>query len=275
MFFDVVTYDSSVNYDRNSSLFVFWWMNANDAFPAQLKDDGYRVAIDRLWEYPERRKDFYWIEHLDWFRLNESLWWRALGYHTYFPVKNPTQKIAFIPIRRANAERDYLFEKLQDQLDDIVCSYRGNLLPGDGDPEHGEWQRFTNPAWYDDCYCSVVAETNISSNRVWPTEKTFKPMAFYHPFQILSAPGHLVYLRQLGFETFDHLFDESYDTLDDYRSRCDVIVDNLSRIKTRQYDLKTQEKLQHNHQLFYDRDKIENIITEEIVNPLLEYVNSQ
>jgi hypothetical protein len=269
--FDISIYDPQKTYGKKGTVFVFWWMNADDELPMTLKDQGYRVAIDHLWEYPKCKKDFYWIEHLDWFRLNESLWWRALGYHQYRPAKSHGYR-AFMPINRPKPSRDILYKKIEPLLDQLIWSYGNQRLPGDVGKDFPEWQRFLNPSWYDDTYCSIVAEN--STVRVWTTEKSFKPLAFYHPFVVLSAPGHLDKIKSLGFETFDNIFDESYDTIVDVNDRCQLIVDNISAIDIGEYDNETWRRLQHNHDHFFDKTLTETVIRDEILIPLLEYAEA-
>ncbi len=65
-------------------------------------------------------------------------------------------------------------------------------------------------------WCTVVSEAqyNDSQKSIFLSEKTFKPIACSHPFQILGAKGSLKELRKLGYLTFENLFDESYDELD-------------------------------------------------------------
>lgn len=269
---DISIYDPRKTYEKSGTVFVFWWTNADDDLPTLIKDQGHHVAIDNLWELPTNRKDFYWIEHLNWFRLNESLWWQALGYDQYRPNKNLTHR-AFVPMRRCTTSRDLLYKKIQNQLDQCIWSYQDKTLPDDlDDPTHGEWQRFMNPAWYDSTYCSIVAETQV--DRVWITEKSFKPIAFFHPFMILSHPGHIKNIQCLGFETFDNIFDESYDDILDLESRCQVIIDNLLNVDWQRYDHETQRRLQYNHDHFFDKILIEDTIKKEIVDPLIEYAET-
>ena len=57
------------------------------------------------------------------------------------------------------------------------------------------------------------------------TEKIWKPIAIGHPFIVVSNFGYLRDLKQLGFQTFDHLIDESYDSISNDQERIDRIVD--------------------------------------------------
>lgn len=59
---------------------------------------------------------------------------------------------------------------------------------------------------------------------------SFKGIADKRPFIILAAPGILEYIRELGFRTFSHWWDESYDLESDFETRVDMIVNLLTRI---------------------------------------------
>jgi hypothetical protein len=269
-YFDISIYDPAKTYNRSGTIFVFWWMNADDALPARLKEIGYQVAIDNLWEYPTGKKNFYWIEYIDWFRLNESLWWRALGYYQYQPKKKYSYR-AFMPCNRVTPFRDLFHKKIEPLLHEFIWSYPNRRsLPGDVGKEFLERQRFMNPCWYDDTYCSAVFESSV--DHIWITEKSLKPIGFYHPFVVLAAPGQLKKIKSLGFETFDNIFDESYDAVDDLEDRIAIIRSNLEHVDCSQpYDQETLSRLQHNHDLFFDVDLVEAAMTRHIVEPLLCY----
>lgn len=76
-------------------------------------------------------------------------------------------------------------------------------------------------------WCTIVSEAQYedSQQSVFLSEKTFKPIACSHPFQILGAKGSLKELKKLGYLTFNNLYDESYDELDNLE-RMEAIVDN-------------------------------------------------
>lgn len=65
---------------------------------------------------------------------------------------------------------------------------------------------------YKSTYFSLVAETEFFDR--WnsrTTEKILKPIQQYHPFVLLGPHHGLQNLRNLGFKTFDSVWDESYD----------------------------------------------------------------
>jgi hypothetical protein len=65
--------------------------------------------------------------------------------------------------------------------------------------------------FYTDFLIDIVAETWINGNSFFPTEKTIRPMLLKKPFIVMGSKDYLAYLRQLGFWTFDHFWDEDYD----------------------------------------------------------------
>jgi hypothetical protein len=109
---------------------------------------------------------------------------------------------------------------------------------------------------------------------VFITEKTYKPIAFYHPFVIMGQPGSLKSLQQSGFETFENLFDESYDIELDWIKRLDLLVNIVKQFQKKPYDTLTEQKLKHNHELFFDTQLAAKHIVEEIIYPLLNYAET-
>lgn len=271
--FEFIKFDASAVYDKDT-VFVNKTFADFDQLK-QLNNQGHRVVIDNLAEAPIET-DYYQLTNKNWFWYRESEQYRALGYHNYTPDKTYSSR-AFMPINLVKPARDQLVSELQPWLDEFIYSYKEITLPMDLDKSNNLWTRYFNPLWYDSTYFSVVAETQVSPLRLgrsFITEKTFKPVAFYHPFLILGYAGLLKDLKQQGFETFENLFDESYDTELDFNKRLKIIVENVKNFNKVSYNRITQEKLEHNHNLFFNEELITQRIKEEIVNPLLEYVNS-
>ena len=50
--FNIEWFDENKTYKRHSTIFVVWWMNINDPQVLQLQQQGYKVAVDHLWEQP-------------------------------------------------------------------------------------------------------------------------------------------------------------------------------------------------------------------------------
>jgi hypothetical protein len=243
----------------------------------QLGESGHRVIINNLWERVTTNYNWaYYLSNTNWFWYNESMWYDQLGYSNYQPNRT-YQHLAFMPINRPSDSRDRAVEQLAPDLDSILYSYRDKTLPNDSPREHVHWQRYFHPDWYDSTYFSLVVETaeHLPSNGIpFVTEKSFKPMAFQHPFQIHSAPGTLQYIQAQGFVTYDNLFDESYDLLLG-ADRLQKIQQNLREFKQQPYTVETLQRIEHNRARFFDHTVVCQRIQEEIVNPLLEYAETR
>ena len=272
-YFDITLYDADITYHFTDTLFVVMWKNADNEYSKRLRDQGYKVVVDNLWEVSTLRTDYYWLEHPNWCWYNESLWWQSLGYHQYIPHKQYS-KLSFMSIRRQHHTRDHIVSKLTPVLDNFIWSYRDKTLPNDAALTDVNYQRFFNPAWYDDTYFSTVVETSQQGVCYWPTDKTFKACAYYHPFLLIGQYHTLKRLKQLGFETYNNIFDESYDDIIDFDSRLDAIIKNINNFDLVPYDSETQRRLKHNHDHFFDRALVESRIVTEIIEPLLNYAKT-
>jgi len=136
-----------------------------------------------------------------------------------------------------------------------------------------------NPEWYSKTHFSIVLETYIKNEYpIFITEKTFKPIANEHPFMIASVPRTLDTLRSWGFETFNNLFDESYDDLiyesTDIRKKVQIIKKNVDNYDySKYYDSTTLKKIKHNRELFFNLDEIKKHYTNDFLFPILDWIN--
>ena len=91
-----------------------------------------------------------------------------------------------------------------------------------------------------DSWLTIISETHFedSQETCFLSEKTFKAIACQTPFLILGNRGSLKRLRDMGYKTFHHILDESYDDLESIH-RISAIVDVL-----RQWEA-NPDKMQH------------------------------
>jgi hypothetical protein len=77
----------------------------------------------------------------------------------------------------------------------------------------------------------VITESlpDTGPGQVFITEKILKAVANKKPFLVLGDPNTLLYMRQLGYRTFDFLIDESYDSLP-YTERAKKIASEVKRL---------------------------------------------
>jgi hypothetical protein len=284
-YFDIVYWQPGHDYDRNNHILVvnaFKLGHTNPSFWYQpYLDAGYKVVIDSLWEYTSFVDDHFpgptdqclVLTNKNWFWYNESINYRSRGYDTY-QANRTYQKLALMPMRTARTHRNELVVRSSEILDQLLWSYNvhGRYLHTDGTSLD---QRHFDPIWYDSTYFSLVTETHVEKVDMFVTEKTFKPMAFYHPFVIVAQPGHLQFLRNNGFETFGNLFDESYDDIKDWLPRLIAVINTVKNFNQSPHNQLTLQKLEHNHNQFYDQSLIETRLVNEIINPMIEYAESR
>lgn len=147
------------------------------------------------------------------------------------------------------------FASIANQLPILVEKTDG-YTPGNGI----RTDKFANQlaGFYIDIFVDIVAETFISGNSFYPTEKTFRPILLKKPFVIMSARNHLGYLKQMGFKTFDDFWSEDYDW-SDRRARYQKIIEVIdfiaSKSKDELYDMyqRMQPILDHNYNLLLSK----------------------
>lgn len=265
-YFAVEPYQADQHYDQHTLLV----QSQPTITPAgqRIQDQGGTVVFDNLWEQPCSWTGGYRLEHANWFWYNESLHYQHLGYDQYEPVRS-YDYLALIPMRRIHPHRDWLLKALEPWLDQCVWSYleRGRSLPNDTDTSDFKGQRYMNPEWYNSTCFSIVAESTVSAGKIFITEKTFKPMAFQHPFVVWAQAGVLKRLQDLGFETFENLFDQAYDSEPNHRRRLALLIDAVNDFKQIEYSKETVQKLQHNHNHFFS-NTVALRVQKEIVEPL-------
>ncbi len=86
---------------------------------------------------------------------------------------------------------------------------------------------------YSETLISIVNETLFMDGRgenIFYSEKTFKPIANYHPFIMANMPGALARLRELGYKTFSPFIDESYDDETNDYKRMGMILAEIRRL---------------------------------------------
>lgn len=118
---------------------------------------------------------------------------------------------------------------------------------------------------YRKSYFALIPETLFGaydSRHLQLTEKIYKSIAYRTPFLVLGSPGTLSRLREIGYETFPEMFDESYDTVIDPKKRMTCIIRNLERWSSidknqkREIYESVRPKLQRNYDHFKSCQKI-------------------
>lgn len=108
---------------------------------------------------------------------------------------------------------------------------------------------------YADSYCQIVLESQFDvdqSGGAFITEKTFKPIKHGQLFFVAGGAGSLQTLRDLGYRTFDHLLDNSYDNIHNPTQRWQRLTESISKARANLPELfaAAKDDLEHNQQLF-------------------------
>jgi len=159
---------------------------------------------------------------------------------------------------------------------DIQDVFAAQQLPvnfeGETDhPMHSCWLSLFDEAA--DSLLYLVTETVADGRRHHLTEKTFKPIALGMPFVLVGTQGSLEYLRSYGFKTFGHVWDESYDAIQDPHERIRAVASLLKTL----CDLSVEERIalfhlcretvEHNWKHFYNGG-FEEVLWEELQSML-------
>jgi hypothetical protein len=226
-FFDCEPLDENRTYDQQSTVFWTKYNNTNGWYHA-YRELNFKIIIDHLWDNPVdvvsyRKDNVFTLQAGNWIWYNESLWYQSLGYHQY--QRRPTnEKLFLMLMRRKKRHRDMILSKMQPFLADCLYSYveENIFLEDDLLPDSASFQRHLNTKWYDSTAFSMCVETGIGKIGMM-SEKSFKPMAFQHAFVIWGEAHTLKRLRNLGFETFGHCIDESYDDVSEDETRLECV----------------------------------------------------
>jgi len=113
---------------------------------------------------------------------------------------------------------------------------------------------------YENSLMTFVTETKFDEDVIFPTEKIYKPIAFGHPFILLSSPGTLKAIQDLGFSINFCGIDPSYNDIQDDKERfiqTNNILKwwiNLSRDEKIKRILDSRENILHNFNLIRQND---------------------
>ena len=148
------------------------------------------------------------------------------------------QEYSFSDVLKGHYECYFTFEN-QDSLDLALLSDIDNMLPmyldtSDLTTSSLMWDEFDSTRrFYDESFINIVAETYFytrTANILHLTEKTFKPLLYKQPFIMMGPPNMLKKLKELGFKTFNDVWDESYDETLNHTERFYKIIDLCEKI---------------------------------------------
>lgn len=115
---------------------------------------------------------------------------------------------------------------------------------------------------------NIIAETNTDSpeSLFFATEKIFRPICTQTPFIVLSTPGYFKQFAEMGYQSFDSVWDESYDQQQDIHTRTAYIVklvkqlNNLNKKEFNTVVEQTQSIAAHNKQNLIERTQYNTVM---------------
>jgi hypothetical protein len=161
--------------------------------------------------------------------LNQSLWsWldRTTGFSRSIQMIHNGQDLLDQPHAIQHLPDDYEFEFYRG---------RGSAVGQEKFVKYAlfnnEWgEIYINPRAYIDTYFSLVTETVFDYPYSFRTEKIWKPVAMAHPFVVAGNRGFYRDLHNMGFRTFGHLIDESFDLIENNQDRIQRVAQTVENL---------------------------------------------
>jgi hypothetical protein len=195
--------------------------------------------------------------HYFWHGLVSRDWFRHWRHHADINAVHPWNQRFLLYCRAFDGSREYRrtvvesLSRFRDQIrydwkqeSLITPDYSAKLVPEDASSTAVQ----------------IVLETIFNDDKIYVSEKVFKPIAMKQPFIVFAAPHTLGYLKKYGFRTFDSIWNEDYDLEVDHkvrRSKILSLIENLYRLPDREFAQivdRCQEIVDYNHRYFYSQE---------------------
>jgi hypothetical protein len=165
----------------------------------------------------------------------------------------------------------YEFSKFNVNIDTTSIAWAKSSLFGSG--IWGDIYIEANP--YIDTYFSLVSETVHRFPYSFRTEKLWKPIAVGHPFVVIANQGYYRDLHNLGFKTFGHAIDESFDQIEnntDRMERVATVVEDLCQQDLASFVEECYNVCKYNQQLMAE---LGTKVRAEFPNRLEQFINER
>ena len=228
------------------------------------------------------------IEHIKW-SAGVSWFWFYM-YHKHkdkqYQFNHANKKFDFLYLNKLPREhRKKLYEKVKSLMSNSLCTnwHLDLKLPSEYElpwvkiyPDRGmDQDLYEKP--YNDTKYSLISETNDTNDEVFMTEKIWKAIIAQHVFVVHGNYLYLQKLREIGFKTFSSYLDESYDLEKDKIKRIEKIVNTCRDLLSKKWHdiyLQTQALRQHNHDTFFNKEKL-SLEINKTLNLFLEFADSR
>ena len=228
------------------------------------------------------------IEHVKWSGGISWFWFYMFQKHKdrQYNFNHDYKKFDFLYLNKlAREHRKKLYKKVEALMSNSLCTNwdNGIKLPSEYElpwaqryPYRGMDQDLYEKTYNDTKY-SLLSETNDTDDEVFMTEKIWKAIIAQHVFVVHGNYLYLQKLREIGFKTFGNYFDESYDLERNKDKRIDKIVNTCRDLLSKNWKdiyLQTQALRQHNHDTFFNREKL-SLEINKTLNLFLEFADGR
>jgi hypothetical protein len=173
------------------------------------------------------------------YHVLDNSYWSYCEFGTLVDADNPIEIDSFGSLRLAAEQFLKSAPYFSDELDQAERNNHANLVS----------------KYFANSYCHIVLETHWDADQsggVFLTEKTFKPIKHGQMFFVAGPAGSLQALRDMGYRTFDHVLDNSYDLEANNTDRWQML---RQAIQQAQFDLpqlfdQAIADIEHNQRLF-------------------------
>ena len=250
-YWDKEKYDIDINYDL---LYLPWWLF--EIAENYLSQSRFAFFLDKHYNFDYPKQHIFCSIIGSKKKLRSNLVDQLLEKLTY---ENYILKYESKDMKCASNHLDFSFIKSDDSYDphkNINEEYNYSLattLP----------MNMCNSAYF-----NLVVETDQDwYESFFITEKTLKVLLCGMPFVVFATPYFLKNLQDIGFRTYNTLWDESYDSVLDHSDRINKIVElaqTLEHFDWQANKIQLQEIFRHNIEIIMNR----NIIYDEFFKNL-------
>ena len=89
--------------------------------------------------------------------------------------------------------------------------YQNSDIDAFSQTDSGKWVMMLNRDILLDSFVSVISEASAQETQCFCSEKIFKPVIQEHPFMVWGDRHTLAKMKEMGYQTFDNWWDESWD----------------------------------------------------------------
>ena len=296
--FDLVPWQPNQHYNKSDVVLAGFVQDFDsNAWFRPLEQAGHRVILDHLFDSDVDTVSYRINPNKLDLRSPHWMWYRtallASHYHydQYRPQRSYTHDFLCL-MNKVRDHRDRVMKDLATELQTARWSYVDRGIDIGDSTERATavfWEYYMNPQWYDSTCWHLVVESYVRGDpwflspqfpnyKTEISEKSYKPLAYFQPFVVLGSVNTLKFLRSQGFETFDNLWSEQYDTVTSDAARIDLVIQHVKNIvktynkRCAGWDTLTEQKMQHNHARFFDLNTVSQRFEKEIIGDIWEFV---